>query len=375
MSIDRLSPEERMVLAGLRAADPDAADKLLTLDEASRMRVIALVGADIEPVSEPEQVSEPEPVSESVVGSGLSSAENEVLKQLRAADPRAVEGLAALDEASRMRVIALVGADIEPVSEPEQVSEPEPVSESVVGSGLSSAENEVLKQLRAADPRAVEGLAALDEASRMRVIALVGADTEPTVSDPDSEPEPVSESVVGSGLSSAENEVLKQLRAADPRAVEGLAALDEAGRMRVIALVGADTEPTVSDPDSEPEPVSDPEPVMSDPAPVSDPEPVVSEPAPVSGDGLSPEENEVLERLRAGDPGAAEGLTALDKTSQMRVVARLGMVSELEPAVFEPEPATVTAEPAVSEAATVDPEPVSEPVAPGGVFGRACGGI
>ena len=156
MSIDGLSYEERRVLEQLRAADPRAAEGLAALDEVSRMRVVSVLGSDMEL----ERVSEP--VSGSVLGGGLSSAENEVLEQLRAADPRAAEGLAALDEVSRMRVVSQLGDEPERVSEPvvserEPVSEPvsEPISEPelVSGGGLSSEENEVLKRLRAADPR------------------------------------------------------------------------------------------------------------------------------------------------------------------------------------------------------------------------------
>ena len=193
--------------------------------------------------------------------------------------------------------------------------------------GLSYEERRVLEQLRAADPRAAEGLAALDEVSRMRVVSVLGSDMElERVS------EPVSGSVLGGGLSSAENEVLEQLRAADPRAAEGLAALDEVSRMRVVSQLG-----------DEPERVS--EPVVSEREPVSEP---VSEPELVSGGGLSSEENEVLKRLRAADPDAADKLAALDEASQMRVVSQLGDEPEREP------------EPVVSEPGVSEPEPVSE---------------
>ena len=49
MSIDDLSSEELSVLAGLQAADPDAADRLAALDEASRARVVAHLGQVVPP--------------------------------------------------------------------------------------------------------------------------------------------------------------------------------------------------------------------------------------------------------------------------------------------------------------------------------------
>ena len=49
MSVGELSPEELDVLAGLQAADPDAADRLAALDEASRGRVVAHLGQPVPP--------------------------------------------------------------------------------------------------------------------------------------------------------------------------------------------------------------------------------------------------------------------------------------------------------------------------------------
>ena len=50
---DGLSSREREILAGLRLADPDAADALSALDEAARMRLIAHLGETAEPGPEP----------------------------------------------------------------------------------------------------------------------------------------------------------------------------------------------------------------------------------------------------------------------------------------------------------------------------------
>ena len=49
MSVDDLSPEELDVLAGLQAADPDAADRLAALDGVSRARVVAHLGQAVPP--------------------------------------------------------------------------------------------------------------------------------------------------------------------------------------------------------------------------------------------------------------------------------------------------------------------------------------
>ena len=51
MSPTDLTPEERAVLAALRAGDPVAAEKLAALDETSRMRVIASLSEPV--VAEP----------------------------------------------------------------------------------------------------------------------------------------------------------------------------------------------------------------------------------------------------------------------------------------------------------------------------------
>ena len=50
---------------------------------------------------------------------------------------------------------------------------------------------------------------------------------------------------------------------------------------------------------------------------------------------LTSEEREILASLRAGDPGAADGLASLDESSQQRVVAALAQPEGPEPAESE----------------------------------------
>ena len=218
MSTDDLSPEELGVLAALQAADPGAADRLAALDEASRARVVAHLGQPVTieqlgPITQQPEGPEPEPVKPQPVirADGLSPDELGVLAALQAADPGAADRLAALDEASRARVVAHLGQPVTieqlgPITQQPEGPEPELVKPQPVirADGLSPDELGVLAALQAADPGAADRLAALDEASQLRVLAHLGKPVKSGQADPISEQptlRPQPESVASAGSS------------------------------------------------------------------------------------------------------------------------------------------------------------------------------